>query len=229
MSAAVAARVGAAPVVARVLGVHRGAVHVDLGDGFVATLLTPGAPMLANGVSAARVEPPVAVGWDPAAPHHWEPVPVPFAGAPGDVANLGDWLRARVPVPRVAAADAAERLVGRGPGLTPEGDDVLAGAMIAARALGPAVGAGRAEVAALVRLLSPADLRRRTGALSATLVELAADGAAPEAVHRLLSPVPSQREAGFAELGRLGASTGRALAAGIALCAGYLVGDTTVR
>ena len=65
------------------------------------------------------------------------------------------------------------RLVGRGPGLTPEGDDILGGAAIGLRALGPAAGLAAGRVDALAAALCPPDVRARTGALSATLLELA--------------------------------------------------------
>ena len=72
--------------------------------------------------------------------------------------------------------------------------------------------------------LHPADVRGRTGALSATLLELASGGAAPEPVHRLLGA--GDRGAALADLRRLGASTGGAIAAGIARAAEYVVSAT---
>ena len=70
--------------------------------------------------------------------------------------------------------------------------------------------------------LVPPGVRRRTGALSATLLGLAAAGAAPEPVHRLIAGPEAGREAALADLSRLGASTGRAIAAGVALAARHL-------
>jgi Protein of unknown function (DUF2877) len=114
----------------------------------------------------------------------------------------------------------AGRLLGRGPGLTPEGDDVLAGAAAGLRALGPAAGADRARLDAAVAALAPRDAPARTGALSATLLALAAAGGAPEPAHRLLADGSAEeRERALADLARLGASSGRAIAAGIALAA----------
>ena len=72
-----------------------------------------------------------------------------------------------------------------------------------------------------MRALCPADARDRTGALSATLLALAARGAAPEPVHRLLGG--GDPAAALADLRRLGASTGAAIAEGIRIAAGYLV------
>jgi hypothetical protein len=86
---------------------------------------------------------------------------------------LTDPVRAAVTMPE--PADAVADLVGRGRGLTPSGDDALAGALLAVRALG----SDRASVLA-------GAVRRRlaaTTAVSAALLEAAADGwAAPEVV-----------------------------------------------
>ncbi len=221
VSAAVLARLDR-PRRLRVVGAGRGALHLDL-DGFVVTVATRRVPMMANAVAAGAGEAPRAVAWDPARPPAWDPVPPPPAWDAAGVRALGDWLAARVAVPDVAPGAAAARLLGRGPGLTPEGDDVLAGAAAGVRALAPAAGVAAAGADALVAALVPADARARTGALSATLLALAAGGAAPEPVHRLLAAGPeAARERALADLGRLGASTGRAVAAGVALAARYL-------
>jgi Protein of unknown function (DUF2877) len=204
-----------------VLGSGRGAVHLDL-DGFVVTVAVHGVPMMANAVAAGAGEAPLAVAWDPAAPPAWDPVVRPPAWDGAAVTELARWLGARVTAPAVPLGQAAERLLGRGPGLTPEGDDVLAGAAAAVRALGPSAGAPPEGVDALVAALVPADAARRTGALSATLLGLAATGAAPEPAHRLLAGPRSGRAAALADLSRLGSGTGRAVAAGIALAAGHL-------
>jgi hypothetical protein len=205
----------------RVLGSGRGALHLDL-DGFVVTIGVHGVPMMPNGIAAGRGEAPRSVAWDPAAPPAWDPVVRPPELPPGAVAALGEWLAARVAVPDVPVPVAGERLLGRGPGLTPEGDDVLAGAAAAVRALGPAAGLAPGGRDALVAALVPPGVRRRTGALSATLLGLAAAGAAPEPVHRLIAGPEAGREGALADLSRLGASTGRAIAAGVALAARHL-------
>ncbi len=205
----------------RVVGVARGAVHLDL-DGFVVSLTAPGVPWLPNGVALGRLPPAPIVRWDPADPPSWDPVVPPLAGGPDAFAEFAAWLRARVTAPDVPlAAAAAGRLVGRGPGLTPEGDDVLAGAAAGLRALAPAAGLGAAEADRLARSLCPPDVRERTGALSATLLALAATrGTAPEPVHRMVAP--GDRDAALADLRRLGSSTGGAVATGVALAARYL-------
>jgi hypothetical protein len=95
-------------------------------------------------------------------------------------------------------------MIGRGPGLTPEGDDYVAGLT------GVLAAAGRHDdVAALLG----ADLRRRTTALSATLIELAARAMGPEPLQAVL--------AGDADaltgLLALGHTSGRAFARGAAV------------
>jgi hypothetical protein len=73
-----------------------------------------------------------------------------------------------VPMLTSDPAAAVARLLGRGPGLTPAGDDVLAGFLVGARAFG-LVGT---EVGAAIAALAPA----RTTALSAALLWHAARG-----------------------------------------------------
>jgi hypothetical protein len=220
----VLARLAGRPATGRLRGSGRGVAHLDLGGGWIATLAAPGVPRMPNAVVVAAPAVPAAISWDRGDPPAWDPVVPPLPGGRAALAALAGWLAARMPVPRGDPRDAAARLLGRGPGLTPEGDDTLAGAAAAARALGPAAGLGPAAVDALVAALVPADARARTGALSATLLELAAAGALPEPAHRLVAG--RGREAALADLRRLGASTGAALAAGIAMTAVYLVGST---
>jgi hypothetical protein len=95
-----------------------------------------------------------------------------------------------------------ERLAGRGPGLTPLGDDILIGYIGAAALAGEDV-SRLAERAA-----------RKTTALSATLLRLAARGELPEPVHAFF-------ERGELEpLQRFGATSGKGIALGIALYVG---------
>jgi hypothetical protein len=219
ISAPVLARLGA-PRALPLLGSGRGAAHLDL-DGFVVTVTGPGVPWMPNGVVVATVPEHPLLTWDAAAPPVWDPVVASMVGDRDALAALSAWLSAAIDVPALPLEEAPARLVGRGPGLTPEGDDVLAGAAIGLHALAAASGLAPARVRPLARSLCPADVRRRTGALSATLLELAVDGAAPEPVHRLLGA--GDRKAALADLRRLGASTGGAIAAGIALAAEYLM------
>jgi hypothetical protein len=109
-----------------------------------------------------------------------------------------------------AAQSAALRLVGRGPGLTPEGDDLLVGACVAL----VAAGHGRRAAALL-----PSRLRKRTTALSATLLELAVVGAGAEPLRALLDLRSEQWRAALVRLESLGSSSGRAMALGAAALA----------
>lgn len=207
----------------RVLGSGRGAVHLDL-DGFVVTVAGPGVPLMPNGLAVDHLPDPPWLAVDPARATVWDPVVPPLVGGPAALEEFSQWLSALVEAPDVPIVGAALRLVGRGRGLTPEGDDILAGAAAGMRALAPAAGVPDARARALARALCPVDVRRLTGALSATLLELSVRGAAPEPVHRLVGS--GDREAALADLRRLGASTGGAIAAGIALAARYLVSAT---
>ena len=73
------------------------------------------------------------------------------------------------------AARAAERLIGLGAGLTPEGDDVLTAVAAVVAATGDAVGFDGAERRRWLAALAPIDCRDRTTALAATLLGLGAE------------------------------------------------------
>jgi Protein of unknown function (DUF2877) len=123
-------------------------------------------------------------------------------------------VRERDPVP---AATAARALGGWGPGLTPEGDDLLAAVAGALAVLGPAAGVDGSGVDALLAALAPGP--GRTTALSATLLALASARRLPEPAGRLLDLGPAGEAAwpgALARLERLGHGSGRAWAAGIA-------------
>jgi len=89
------------------------------------------------------------------------------------------------------AVEIAERIVGLGPGLTPSGDDVLAGLLVALRALGGAVPHGRTAIwlADWLGAAVTADAGTRTTALAATLLHCAAAGQASAEVTAVLRGV----------------------------------------
>ena len=119
-------------------------------------------------------------------------------------------------------------LLGRGPGLTPLGDDVLTGALAALRLIGPALGGrGAARARALLSAISDAVLPRahdRTTMLSAALLHHSAAGevAAPlGAFLRALTGRGDPREA-LRDLLGVGHTSGAGLATGAIAAAGAL-------
>jgi hypothetical protein len=213
----------AAPVIDRLhgreavtAGAGRDVAYLDV-DGFVVVVSGRGGPLLPNGVVVAgrpgrtRLRLDGAAVWDPTlrlgADAERRGEEVLRALAVGDDGPLARAVAERDPE---LAASAAARLVGLGPGLTPEGDDVVAAtaAVVAAGTWPPA-----AKAAWLAALL-PGDLRRRTTALSATLLELALRGQVAEPLHALLGP---DWRSGLTALLRLGHSTGRAYAHAVAV------------
>jgi hypothetical protein len=112
-------------------------------------------------------------------------------------------------LPRVIDVAAVADLVGRGDGLTPLGDDVLCGWLVAHRAAGVATPA----VDDAVRRALP-----RTTTLSATLLECALAGECPDLVAGYLRAIGTPHErAARAALEGLGHSSGSGLAHGVDL------------
>jgi hypothetical protein len=140
---------------------------------------------------------------------------------PEGAAALAGLFRAVRERDREPAAGAAGELLGRGPGLTPEGDDLLAAVAGTLAVLGPVTGWERSVLAAFLAAL--VDLApERTTALSATLLELAARRQLAEPAGRLLDLGPDGEAAwpaALVRLERLGHGSGRAYAAGIAVTA----------
>jgi hypothetical protein len=187
--------------------------------------LTPGSATLPHrGTRQRRVASPAALVEELAR------IGLPTAVDPEGAAGLRRLLRGvreRDPVP---AAAGARELLGRGPGLTPEGDDLLAAVAGTLAVLGPATGLDGANLAALLAALAPAP--GRTTALSATLLALAAAGRLAEPAGRLLDLSPQGEAAwpaALARLERLGHGSGRAYAAGIAVAANLLADGGLVR
>jgi hypothetical protein len=146
----------------------------------------------------------------------------------GGAAGLELLLRAVLERDLELAGEAAQRLLGRGPGLTPEGDDLLAAVVATLRTLGPAAGVADASLAGLLAALVPdraAGMAGRTTALAATLLELAARGQVAEPAGRLLDLGPGGELAwpgALRRLERLGHGSGRAYALGIGAAAWLL-------
>jgi hypothetical protein len=142
------------------------------------------------------------------------------------VASAVTALRGRLPAPGALGIDvepvsrltdnpaqAVARLLGRGPGLTPAGDDVLAGFLVGARAFGLDARRVRAATAAL----APA----RTTALSAALLWHAGRGECIDEVAAVVAALTDHQHAEPA-LGRLlavGHTSGAALAVGLGAAA----------
>lgn len=107
---------------------------------------------------------------------------------------------------------ALARLVGgRGPGLTPAGDDLLAGALVADAVLRPAERAERHRAAEAAR----------TNDVAAAFLGWAAAGRCIQPVHDVLSAMAAgdaaREEAARVTLSRIGASSGTALLVGLDL------------
>ena len=133
-------------------------------------------------------------------------VPVP-AGVPDAVSSAACVLRDALGGDGTVS-DAVRGLVGLGPGLTPAGDDVLAGALVALVAAGDLDRAG-----AVLDAVRPC--RHRTTAVSAALLDHAAAGRAVPQLARYLH-APDDPEA-LAGLLAVGAASGAALALGAGL------------
>jgi len=120
-----------------------------------------------------------------------------------------------------SAAEASLELTGRGPGLTPDGDDLLAATAAATIAFECPVELGGETARSLRAAMLPADLHRRTGALSATLLRLAVDGHVIEPVCSILDLSTSNQTwvRALGRLQRIGHGTGRTYAVGCALAA----------
>lgn len=120
----------------------------------------------------------------------------------------------------LGAVTAAERLVGLGPGLTPSGDDVLAGLLVTLRHLGAATGTARAvDLAGWLGATVTFDARTRTTPISATLLHCAARGEACPEVLAVLRGLTGRQPLGPAlrRLCGLGHTSGADLAQGIAI------------
>ena len=119
------------------------------------------------------------------------------------------------------AADLVRRLLGVGPGLTPAGDDVLAGLLVGLWSFG--------QRAAPLRLAVLAGLPAGTTDLSAALLWCAARGESIPQVNQLLrtmsaSACQSQLDQAIDDLVHVGHTSGVALAAGVLAAANLAIG-----
>jgi hypothetical protein len=122
--------------------------------------------------------------------------------------------------------DASVTLLGQGPGLTPEGDDVLAGALAAVRTLGTALGARPA-----LDMLDEAEgtlvdaANSRTTTFSAALIRCALQGEVAAPAGGLLRALAGRGDvdSNHRDLLRVGHTSGPALAVGIVLGAQSLI------
>lgn len=180
------------PVAGRALGAGYAEVA-----GSVLALVAPGAPRMPNGIVCDLRPAPGQPVW----------IGAGRVRAGGDAVGEGP---AWEPVPRVRVRLGAQprlevdplALAGRGDGLTPYGDDVLAG-----YAAGLVLWRGDRDRAATIAHAAAS----RTTLLSATLLRHAARGELPEPAHALLErgdPAP---------LWRFGHSSGRGIMLGLAL------------
>jgi Protein of unknown function (DUF2877) len=183
-------------------------------DGFIVALTARGVPLMPNGIALAGGPPPAGarVTLDLEGAEMWDPT-LRLGDDParrgGEILQALGWPAWRPP--------NADRLLGRGPGLTPEGDDILA-------ATAAVVAAGDERDPSL-RALLPPDLRRRTTALSATLLELAIKGQAIEPLHGLFG---DRWRTALDRLLRVGHSTGRAYATAAAYAASSWTSSTRI-
>jgi hypothetical protein len=129
----------------------------------------------------------------------------------------------------VAVDPVLDQLIGRGPGSTPSGDDVVAGLLATLVTLGRPDG----PVATFAVAVRAGVARRgdRTAPLSATLLRCAADGAVAAAVRRVLALLAAPaaaapaRSSAIATLAGLGHTSGRDLLTGIGIGVDALIAE----
>lgn len=138
------------------------------------------------------------------------------AGLP--LKSLESWLQVALNDTHGGVTPDAEQwkaLIGLGPGLTPSGDDLIGGAMLALNGLG--------EVETAERLFASVktDLSFRTNAISAAHLMAAVEGMGNESLHGVLNAVVSGTRSGYRCLldgiGRIGHTSGWDSLAGITI------------
>jgi hypothetical protein len=163
---------------------------------------------------------PAALTPDRHACEHLRHLLAQFQSADVDL-RLPDVLLDDAHAPEVAA-DLVRRLLGVGPGLTPAGDDVLAGLLVGLWSFDQ-----RAEP---LRLAVLAGLSAGTTDLSAALLRCAARGESIPQVNQLLRAMSGSAWEGrldhaMDELVRVGHTSGTALATGVLAAATMAIGD----
>jgi hypothetical protein len=128
---------------------------------------------------------------------------------------LEDWLAGSSAPLAGADGEAVAGLIGLGPGLTPSGDDLLGGVMIALHAL------GRKEIAGQLAQIVLPRARVRTGAVSRAHLACAAEGEGSAALHDALSALCTGKDDGrsgwLARIDSIGATSGWDALAGVIL------------
>jgi hypothetical protein len=174
--------------------------------------------------------------WDPRVPHadmgEWltirvEAIAGVLAGRSSPdsshlVGGVDALVRAFLTCSPESAGEAARRLVGAGPGLTPEGDDHLAAAALTFRALAVSRGLSLEAMRSWLQALLLPDLGSRTSALSDTLLRCAVRGWALEPLRVILDPHDHRWSRAIEVLRATGHTTGTAYLRGLLLTAGGL-------
>jgi hypothetical protein len=136
---------------------------------------------------------------------------------------LAEWLARDAGPPPPARARV---LIGLGPGLTPSGDDLIAGALIALRAL------SRPEAAEQLGAWALALAATRTGVISHAHLAAAAAGEGAEPLHRVLAAICAAAEADLEReldaADRIGHCSGWDGLAGVALAGAALAGKAPI-
>ena len=187
-----------------------GMVHVDHIRLTVGRAVAVQVPPLGHGAAPRRTASPATGAATPQAvvvglvPRGVAPATAPLPEA----VVVGLVPREAAPIPRVTAATVA-RLLGRGPGLTPQGDDLLCGWIATHRAAGvPTPEVDRAVRAGL----------HRTTLLSATLLDCALHGEALPELGRFLRAIGTADESDRADdLQAVGGTSGAGLLMGARL------------
>lgn len=132
---------------------------------------------------------------------------------------LGQWLNDAIPAPQNPVSDPPAEiasLIGLGPGLTPSGDDLIGGAMVALHMF------RQPEAAKCLARWALPIARRNTGKISLAHLTQAAGGEGADALHRVIAAITDGDEAALQpclqEIDAIGHSSGwDALAGAIAV------------